>query len=192
MKSTLRNMVLSLFGITFIASAGVAAVNEVTKEPIAAARAAAVEQSLKQVLPAFDDSEKWWVSVNDLTIDLYVARMSGEVVGYAVQSKTKQGYAGEITMMVGISPDMRVLDVSVLSHKETPGLGSKMTEDGNSLIKSIKDRSLTSLNLKASKDGGDLDALTGATITTNAYGDAVNRAYEALQVVLKGEGNRYE
>ncbi len=192
MESTLKSMVLSLFGITLVASASVAGVNELTKEPIEKAKAAAVENSLRRVLPAFDDISRQWALVDDLTTDVYIAKSADEVVGYAVKSESKLGYGGSIILMVGISPSMKVLDVSVLSHKETPGLGSKMEEANNSLIGSVKDKSLDALRLKATKDGGDLDALTGATITSNAYGDAVERAYNALKVVLNGDGGGYE
>ncbi len=190
MKSTLLNMILSLFGITLVASAGVAVIYETTKEPIAAAQQAAVELSLTNVLPAFDESVKEVIVVDDFNIEIYTASMGGEVVGYAVQSATKQGYSGLITLMVGISPADEVLGVSILSHAETPGLGSKMCDEGNPLIESIGGKSLETTNLTVKKDGGDIDALTGATITSRAYGDAVARAYKALKLVKeKGESN---
>lgn len=183
-------MILSLFGITLVASAGVAVVYEITKEPIAAAQQAAVELSLTEVLPAFDGNTKQSVVVDELPIEVYTATNGGEVVGYAVQTATKQGYSGLITMMVGISPANEVMGVSILSHAETPGLGSKMCDEGNALITSVKGASLESFNLSVKKDGGDVDALTGATISSRAYCDAIARAYAALKLVKeKGESN---
>lgn len=183
MKSTLLNMILSLFGITLVASAGVAVIYETTKEPIAAAQQAAIELSLTNVLPPFDKSEQQELTLDELPIVVYTATKGGEIVGYAVQSATKQGYSGLVTMMVGISPSDEVLGVSILSHAETPGLGSKMCDEGNSLITSIEGKSLSTLNLHVKKDGGDVDALTGATISSRAYCDAVTRAYTALKQV---------
>ncbi len=193
MKSTLLNMVLSLFGITLIASAGVAGVYELTKEPIAAAKSAAVRESLTMVLPEFDNSEMESVVVDELPIDIYTATNGGKVVGYAVQSATKLGYSGLITMMVGIDPDGELLGVSVLSHNETPGLGGNIDNDDNAVIYSIQGKSLEAIaDLKVTKDGGDVDALTGATITSRAYLDAVKRAYSALleqALIKRGGGN---
>ncbi|MFI3259414.1 MAG: RnfABCDGE type electron transport complex subunit G [Rikenellaceae bacterium] len=187
MKSTLLNMILSLFGITLVASAGVAGIYGLTVEPIAAAEQALIEESLAMVLPEFDNNEKSSVEVDYFPIDIYTASKDGKVVGYAVQSITKRGYSGIIKVMVGIGPDMKLLDVSVLSHKETPGLGSKMTEADNPLIKGVKGQDYTSATPQVKKDGGDIDALTGATISSRAYLDAVKRAYTALKE--KGVGN---
>ncbi len=185
MENTLKNMVLSLLGITLVTSAGVAMVNRVTEEPIAAAAAAATEAALTVVLPAFDANTMESVTIDELPIDVYTATSGGEVVGYAVKSATKNGYSGLITMMVGISPTGELLDVNILSQSETPGLGSKITEEGNNVISSIKGKSLFDLDLRVSKDGGDIDALSGATISSRAYGDAVSRAFEAVMPKLK-------
>lgn len=185
MESSLKNMILSLFGVTFIASTCVALVYTVTKEPIQAAEQAAIELSLTNVLPSFETNIKSSLMVDDLPIDVYTASKGNKVVGYAVKSSSKAGYSGMITLMVGISTDDKLLNVSVLSHKETPGLGSKMADEGNSLIKSVKGASLSKIDLRVKKDGGDVDALSGATISSRAYGDAIERAYTALQTVKK-------
>ncbi len=174
-------MILSLFGITLVASAGVAGVHEMTKEPIAEAQRVAVEMSLMAVLPEFDSSEKESLTVDDLPIEVYTATKDGEVVGYAVQSCTKLGYSGLITLMVGVDTEGSLLGVSVLGHNETPGLGAKMVDEGNSLVTGVMGKNLTDIDrLRVRKDGGDVDALTGATITSRAYIDAIKRAYSAL------------
>ncbi len=183
MKSTLKNMILSLLGITLITSSGVAVVYEITKDPIAVAQKAAIELSVTEVLPEFDESISEELTLDELPIIVHTAKKGGEVVGYAVQTASKRGYSGLITLMVGISVDDEVLGVSVLSHAETPGLGSKMCDEGNNLISSVKGASLGAMNLHVKKDGGDVDALTGATITSRAYCDALARAYAALKQV---------
>lgn len=192
MKSTLVNMILSLLGITLVASTGVALVYGVTEEPIAAAKRAKEELSQKMVLPEFDSSEATEFTIDELPITVYTAKSGDEIVGYAVQSSTKLGYSGFISMMVGISPEMDLLNVSILSHSETPGLGSKMGDEGNAIISSIGGKSLKSLDLRVKKDGGDIDALSGATISSRAYGDAVSRAYRALQQHLAEGGSSNE
>ena len=185
MKSTLFNMVAVLFTITLIASAGVGAVNMITVEPIAAAKAAATQQALGQVLPAFDVTEQTELTIDEMPIVVYTAKSADAVVGYAVESMTKQGFSGVVKLMVGFLPDGTVNNINVLQQAETPGLGTKMCDEGNPLIASIQHRKLDK-QLAVKKDGGDVDALTAATISSRAYVDAVNRAWVAMTSVVSG------
>ena len=82
--------------------------------------------------------------------------------------------------MVGIKPDGTIINYSVLEHKETPGLGSKMQEWFSSKG-DIRGLSADKNNLTVSKDGGDVDAITAATISSRAFLDAVNRAITTQQ-----------
>ena len=182
MKSTLFNMVAVLFTITLIASAGVGAVNMITEEPIAAAKAAATTAAVANVLPEFEQNQMAEQEIDGLPIKVYTATNGGEVVGYAVETMTKSGFGGAIRMMVGFLPEGKIYNVNVLEQAETPGLGTKMCDEGNALISSIKDKDATSLEFKVKKDGGELDALTAATISSRAYYDAVARAKEAYLV----------
>ena len=170
MKSTLFNMVMVLFVITLLASAGVGAVHMITEEPIAEARVKATREALKQVLPEF---------VENLPVTVHTASEGGRVVGYAVESMTKNGFSGVIRLMVGFAPDGQILNIRVLEQAETPGLGTKMVDAGNSLEKSFVGRNPAQMKLGVKKDGGDVDALTAATISSRAYVDAVSRAYKA-------------
>ncbi len=186
MKSTLKNMIVSLLGITLIASAGVGVVNIITEEPIAKAKEEATKAALAEVLPTFDDSTMTTLTIDEMSIDIYTATQSSEVVGYAIKSMTKSGFNGTIEMMVGLTPDGKVVNVKVLSHSETPGLGTKMTDEGNPLLGGIQGKELAKVNLHVSKDGGDVDALTAATITSRAYLDAISRAQKAYDLTTKG------
>lgn len=191
MKSTLLNMTAVLFGITLIASAGVGFVNMITVEPIAAAKEAATLTALNEVLPAFDATTTEEVTIDDMPIVVYTATSAGNVSGYAVQSMTKQGFGGVIRMMVGFTPEGEVVNVNVLEQTETPGLGTKMADDGNVLLNGIKgqkleEKKLVNGKLAVTKDGGDVDALTAATISSRAYLDAVNRAWMAYKSVATG------
>lgn len=178
-------MVLSLLGVTFVTSACVAMVQKITADPIAAAQLAATEAALTMVLPEFDSNKMKSTTVNNLPIDIYTAKKDGEVVGYAVKSMTKSGYAGVITVMVGISPEGELINVNVLSHSETPGLGSHLTDPDNVVLASIKGKKIADVDLRVTKDGGEVDALSGATISSRAYIDAIVRAYEAVKSKLK-------
>ncbi len=186
MKSTLKNMIASLLGITMIASAGVGLVYQITKEPIAQAAIAATNAALAEVLPTFDDTALDNLTIDEMPIDVYTAKQGGDVVGYAVKTMTKSGFNGVFTLMVGLTPDGKVINVSVLSHGETPGLGTKMMDEGNPLLGGIQGKALADVDLRVSKDGGDVDALTAATITSRAYLDAVQRAQTAYMDVTKG------
>lgn len=192
MKSTLLNMTAVLFGITLVASAGVGVVNMITAEPIAQAEQAAKIEALNGVLPAFDATTTEQLTIDDMPIAVYVATRNDEVVGYAVETMSKQGFGGAISLMVGFAPEGKIINVNVLRQTETPGLGTKMTEEGNPLIRSIKGQLLEQKKLVAGKlavrkDGGDVDALTAATISSRAYVDAVNRAWMAYRNVALGE-----
>ena len=182
MKSTLFNMVAVLFTVTLIASAGVGAVNMITADAIAAANAAATTQAVQNVLPAFDATELSEQTIDDMPIVVHKATNGSETVGYAIETMTKNGFGGVIRLMVGLGVDGKILNVNVLQQAETPGLGTKMADEGNALINSIKDKIVWEVEFKVKKDGGELDALTAATISSRAYYEAVARAYEAYKV----------
>lgn len=192
MKSTLVNMTAVLFGITLVASAGVGAVNMITAEPIAQAEQAAKVEALKVVLPPFDQTAPEALTIDDMPITVYTATKGGQVAGYAVESMTKNGFGGAISMMVGFTPDGEVVNVNVLRQAETPGLGTKMADKENVLLGSIQGKKLETMKLvdgklAVKKDGGDVDALTAATISSRAYVDAINRAWMAYRSVASGE-----
>ena len=186
MKSTLFNMVMVLFVITLLASAGVGAVHMITEEPIAEARVKATREALKQVLPEFDETEDTALTVENLPVTVHTASEGGRVVGYAVESMTKNGFSGVIRLMVGFAPDGQILNIRVLEQAETPGLGTKMVGAGNPLEKSIVGRHPAQKQLGVKKDGGDVDALTAATISSRAYVDALARAYAAYKQIAEG------
>ena len=183
MKSTLLNMTAVLFGITLVASAGVGVVNLITEEPIAQAKAAATTAALNEVLPEFDETAQQELTIDELPITVYTATTGGAVTGYAVQTMTKNGFGGIVRLMVGFTPAGEVYNVNVLEQSETPGLGTKMADEGNPLITSFKGKNPGDMQLAVKKDGGDVDALTAATISSRAYVDAVNRAWEACKQV---------
>ena len=188
MKSTLKNMVSVLFAITLAASACVGAVNMITEEPIAAAKAKAVEDALREVLPEFDSTHVSVSEMDGLQIKTYTADAGSQRVGYAVETVTKEGFGGIVRLMVGFDTEGRILNINVLEQSETPGLGSKMCDEGNPLIKSFQNKKPAEMTLKVRKDGGDVDALTAATISSRAYTDAVARAVKAFLLANGGGG----
>ncbi|MBQ3148947.1 MAG: RnfABCDGE type electron transport complex subunit G [Alistipes sp.] len=175
-------MVAVLFSITLIASAGVGAVNMITADAIAETKAAATKAAVANVLPEFDSNEQSEQTIDDMPIVVYTAKKGDKTVGYAVESMTKNGFGGVIRMMVGFTTDGKINNVNVLEQAETPGLGTKMCDEGNALLSSIQGKNSWEIEYKVKKDGGELDALTAATISSRAYYDAVARAYQAFLV----------
>ncbi len=180
-------MLLSLTIICLSAGAILAGVNIYTSEPIALSKAAALEKAIKDVTPEFDnnpiaDAYKAVTSDGDSLL-IYPAMKDGQEVGVAVDSNTKNGFSGEIKIIVGFDTEGTLVNYSVLQHAETPGLGSKMQEwfrtDKNN--QNVLGRSLANGNLSVSKDGGDVDAITASTITSRAFLNAINRAYSAYK-----------
>lgn len=182
MESSLKNMVVVLFTITLISSAAVGGVYMITKEPIEQAKAAAVNEALKQVLPEYEATSSQTIEVATMPIIAHTATVGGKAVGYAVESISKNGFGGAVRLMVGFDAGGKILNINVLEQKETPGLGTKMADECNPLLASFKDKNASEINMTVKKDGGDVDALTAATISSRAYAEAVAVAYEAFKV----------
>ena len=186
LKSTLPNMLLSLTGICLIAGAILAGVNAFTAGPIAVAKAAALEEAIKAVAPEFDNkpTEEAYMAVtaDGDSLKIYPAKKGDETVGGAVESNTLKGFGGEIKVIVGFDMKGTILNYSVLEHAETPGLGAKMQEwfRMDKGQQSILGRAVPADGLKVVKDGGDVDAITAATISSRAFLNAVNSAYSAF------------
>jgi len=186
LKSTFKNMFLSLFIICLTVAVLLAQVNKMTAKPIAEAKAMKLQNAIGEVVPAFDndpvaEAYKMPVGTGDSLL-VYPAKMGDEVVGYALSSSSNNGFSGEIQIMVGFDTEDRIINYAVLQHAETPGLGSKMTEwfrNREKPSQSIIGRDLSQGTLAVSKDGGSVDAITASTITSRAFLEAVNKAYLA-------------
>ncbi len=186
MKSTLVNMVLSLGVITVVAAAALAGVYTATKAPIEQAKAEKQKAAIGQVLPeiSFNNNpadEAAEITVNGETVTVFPARQDGEIVGIAVESHDTNGFSGNITVMYGFNPSGDITGYAVMQHAETPGLGSKMEEWFRNPAHSIIGLNAATSNLTVSKDGGDVDAITAATISSRAFLRALNLANQASQ-----------
>ncbi|MEZ3561764.1 RnfABCDGE type electron transport complex subunit G [Duncaniella sp.] len=186
MKSSLVNMVLSLGIITVVAAAALAGVYTATKEPIAQAKAEKQKSAIGQVLPEihFNNNpadEAAEVTVDGETVTVFPARQDGELVGMAVESHDANGFSGLITVMYGFDPSGNIRGFAVMQHAETPGLGSKMDEWFSNPAHTVIGLNANSANLTVSKDGGDVDAITAATISSRAFLRALTLANQASQ-----------
>ncbi|MBO7417658.1 MAG: RnfABCDGE type electron transport complex subunit G [Bacteroidaceae bacterium] len=182
LESSLKNMVLVLTGITIICVGLLAVMNEVTKEPIAAANAKTLSDAVNAVVPGFDNNpiaEQKTQVVDGVEYTIYPAMKGSEFIGAAVES-TVMGFGGDLTILVGFDKDGNINDYSLLNHAETPGLGAKADvwfKSGNK--GDITGKSPKNGALSVSKDGGQIDAITASTITSRAFLKAVNAAYAA-------------
>ena len=186
MKSTLTNMVLSLGTITIVAAALLAGVYSVTKEPIEEANRQKTTEAIAAVLPeGVEIAEGMQVAIpnEERTVTVYTASKDGQPAGAAVESYSLDGFSGEINIIYGFDAEGTVTGFEVIQQAETPGLGAKMNDwfrmtEGR---RSIIGLNSASNNLTVSKDGGDVDAITAATITSRAFLDALRRADAAFR-----------
>lgn len=186
MKSTLVNMVLSLGIITVVAAAALAGVYSMTLEPIAQAKAQKQQDAIGQVLPGIEFNnnpaeEAMEVTIDGETVTVFPARKDGQLAGAAVESHDNNGFSGLITVMYGFNEAGDITGYAVMQHAETPGLGSKMGEWFCDPAHSIVGLNARSSNLTVSKDGGDVDAITAATISSRAFLRALTLANQAFE-----------
>ena len=180
-KSNLTNMVLVLGLTCLFCSAVLGGAYVLTKDPIEAAAVAKTQNAIAQVLPHFSD-----VEYNE--DGHYYKAMDGDnLVGYAIES-TVVGFGGNLSMLVGITPDGVVYNTSVLSHAETPGLGAKCTSD-TKFMDQWKGFNPAVKKLAVKKDGGDVDAITASTITSRAYTLAVENALKTFALVSEEDSS---
>jgi len=180
-KDTFINMVLALFIITIVAGFSLGFVNDLTIGPKAKAKLEKKINALKLVLPSFDNnpvSEVLLIKSEYAkdSVEIFPAFKNNEFVGAAVVGSTEKGFSGLIKIMVGFSAEGIIENIVVLEQKETPGLGTKIKND--SYIKQYRNKDVATYNIKVKKDGGEIDALTGATITARAFSEAAQMAYD--------------
>ncbi len=180
-ESTFLNMVVVLTIVTAVAGFALGSVYNLTKEPIALAQKAKLNQAIQEVLPAFDTLEIKSVqeAKGKEMLNFYIAKKDSAVIGIAVETYTMKGFGGLVRLMVGFLPDGHIKEISVLEQKETPGLGTKMTTP--KFKDQFKGINPATFVLKVKKDKGDVDAITAATISSRAFSDAVQRAYDTFE-----------
>ena len=183
-ESNFKNMAIALLTITVVAGLALSVVYSVTKEPIAASQKAKINNAIKMVIPEFETISDTVMMPSEGKDSIHVHRLmkGAESTGNAIETYTDKGFAGRFSLMVGFNPDGSIANIEVLEHKETPGLGTKMALPAfKDQFKGLKISDLPGGQLKVKKDGGTVDAITAATISSRAFCDAVNRANEINQ-----------
>ena len=170
-KYVLR-LALTLLAITAVVAAALAGVNSITAPAIADLNAQKTQEAIELVLPGGGEE------VDFPAADLVAKVYKGEN-GYAVQT-TPGGFDNTITMMVGVDNDGKVLGISIISHTETAGLGA-VAAAGTPAGEAFRGQFVgASGSVSVTKDGGAMDAITGATITSRAICVGVNTALDCV------------
>lgn len=177
LQSSLQNMVLSLVVICIVAAGALAGIYTLTKANIEAQEVAKQQAAILAVLPEgceIAEAEE----INGLTV--YKAYQNNEWVATAIET-SEVGFDGPQVIMVGLDAEGKVINYEILKQTETPGLGAHIThwfknadKPGQNII------GKQAGNLAVTKDNGEVDAITAATISSRAFLKAINKAYNAL------------
>jgi electron transport complex protein RnfG len=176
-------LLVALTVVCVVSALSLSAVNDVTKTLIEEQDTQARLRAVRAVLPPFDNdpiADTTQVAAADEPdgemIVVHVGKKAGKPTGVAFEV-TGEGYGGRIRVMLGMDVKGCVSGVRILKHAETPGLGAKIEEDAFTSAfrnKSLANSRLVRGELAVKKDGGDIDAVTGATISSRGVTEAVS------------------
>ena len=180
LDSSFLNMFLSLV----LVSAGMAAVLALvylsTKGPIAKAEKQKTENAVKNVIPAFDKLLIKRIAIEGAdSLTLNYGYKSDSLVGIAVETFTNKGFGGKIKCVIGVLPNGNINNIGGFEMRETPGLGTKL-KDAKFLTQFLG-KNPVNFKLKVKKDGGQVDAITAATVSSRAFCDAAQKAFTAIE-----------
>ena len=157
--------VLFLTAVVFVSVVALIATDAITREPIAAARRAAIYRRLQSLFPTMDDF------AYDEESGLYTPFSEGDPLGLAFMAYTR-GFGGTIAILVGLAADRTLRGIEIVSHRETPGLGARIAEPAfRDLFIGIEID-----DIALSRDGGAIDGITAATISVEAVVEGVREA----------------
>lgn len=203
MKKIVKNT-LALTLITVVLGLVLGLVHEITLEPIAAQERRKQQEAYAEVLPDAESFEELDLSSDGLsekfaeviseaglteeTVDGVAEGLdgSGALTGYVFTVTTGEGYGGDIQFTLGLSADGTIRGISFLSIEETAGLGMRAdTDDFKQQFTGIQAESIAYTKTGASADN-EIDAISGATVTTNAVTNGVNAGLAAYRVLEEG------
>jgi electron transport complex protein RnfG len=181
-------LMLVLTTTCFAAALALSQVYELTKEPIAYQKRLEVLRAIQAVLPDIDNEpDKDLVRLpfrktpgsESKEITFFRGRSGGKLTGVAFVVESREGYGGTIEVMLGLDTRGTILGVEILGHLETPGLGNKIIE--RPFRQQFVGRNLTNTKWAVRKDGGDIDQITGATISPRAVVQAIKTGLETFR-----------
>ena len=201
MKGMIKDALI-LFAITLIAGLMLGVVNDITKEPIAQQEQKAKNEACQNVFAAADSFEAQELAdsaqieqvladagISGADIDELMAAKdaSGALLGYVITVTDHEGYGGDIQFSMGITNEGTLNGISLLSISETAGLGMRAKQDP-SLVPQFSDKNVSRFTYTKTGATADseIDAISGATITTNAVVNGVNAGLAYFDKILKG------
>ena len=182
----MATLVIVLACICLASAAVLGLVNKVTVGPIQANTEKTVQESLRNVMPIDGDYEDVTdqYSGDPVTVDVTGSVVPVKAVykagdeGYVVESMSPNGFGGALDMMAGVDNDGNVTGIAIISHAETSGLGSKSTDpEWQAQFKGVNG------TIGVTKDGYQINAITGSTITSRAVCDGVNAAIAVVETL---------
>ncbi len=189
----LLSMAAALVIISGLAASILGYVHQITLLPIQTAKDNAELEAISKVIGTdFDNNpfdERTTITTADGKdkLELYIARKDGIIKSFAIKTFSRKAFSGRIEVMAGFSIDGTVLGYEIISSQETPGLGSKVGEPKfKSQFKGMRPEQP---EFKVRQDGGEIDAVTAATISSRAVVDAIQRAYDAYRKLSGGNSN---
>ncbi|MFH1437334.1 MAG: RnfABCDGE type electron transport complex subunit G [Pseudomonadota bacterium] len=189
MKYVTSVLVLTIICIT--ASLLLSQVYSGTKDRIEENERIEALKQVKRVLEGLYDNDLEEDSIMIGETKVFRGKKGGELTSIAFSSFSKKGYSGLITIMVGIDPEGSILGVQIVSHTETPGLGTKACEE--QWLGQFKGKNLDSSTWKVRKDSAEglVDEVTGATVSSRAITEATARGLEFFKenadAILQGD-----
>lgn len=181
--------IFKLFIIAVISAFLLSFVNSITKEPIEKAKSAEMMEAIGNIIPGLTSEKILKDTILYFPDDTFpfktyiILNPDSSVYAYSILTYTKKGYGGTIKMMVGVNNDFKITGIYPLEFSETPGLGTKMTL--NEFKDQFISKSLSNFNFKVKNDGGDIVAITSATITSRAVGDCIEKGLKLLESSFK-------
>jgi len=174
-----------LTSIALVAGLALTGVYALTKGPIELSQKEKKDKALHDVLPGFTGNiADTVINIDGEDIPVHKAiNADGSLFGVGVETFTKKAFAGRFDLMVGFDDEGVILNTEVIKAGETPGLGDKINKSKSDFAKQFNGQNPAEYKLQVSKDGGDVDAITAATISSRAYCDAVQRAYNVFKIV---------
>lgn len=187
-NDSIWRLVIVLTCISLLAALALTGVYALTKGPIEQGQREKKEKALQAVLPDYEGTVRDTVIVDadneEIPVHLAIGK-DGEFCGAGIETYTKKAFAGRFDLMVGFDAEGTIVNTEVIKAGETPGLGDKINKDkeGNGWALQFNHQNPKDFQLVVKKDGGDVDAITAATISSRAYCDAVQRAYDIFMKI---------
>ncbi len=187
-NDSIWRLVIVLTCISLLAALALTGVYALTKGPIEQGQREKKEKALQAVLPEYEGIVRDTLIVDadneEIPVHLAIGK-DGELCGAGIETYTKKAFAGRFDLMVGFDAEGTIVNTEVIKAGETPGLGDKINKDkeGNGWAQQFNHQNPADFKLVVKKDGGDVDAITAATISSRAYCDAVQRAYDIFMKI---------